>query len=135
MSKKIFVNIPVKDLKRSMEFFTAVGFTFNLQFTNENAAAMSISNEIYFMLVAEPYFKTFTVKEIASTKTTAEAIFALGVDSKSEVDSLVDKAMNAGAGTYNEPKDYGFMFTRSFQDPDDHLWEIFYMDPNHVQKS
>ncbi len=133
MSTKIFVNLPVKDLAKSITFFTALGFSFNPQFTDDNAGCMVISDDIYAMLLVEPFFKTFTKKEIADTSTTTEAIVALGLESRQRVDELADKALAAGAQHFNDPNDQGFMYGRSFQDLDGHLWELFYMDPAAVE--
>ncbi|WP_285767286.1 VOC family protein [Peribacillus sp. SI8-4] len=127
-AEKIFVNLPVKDLDASMEFFTKVGFVFNEQMTNENAACMVISESIYVMLLVEEYFKTFTKKEIPNSETSAEAIVALSVNSKQEVDEIVHRALKAGAQPYNDAIDHGFMYGWSFKDLDGHLWEVFYMD-------
>jgi uncharacterized protein len=132
MSTKIFVNLPVNDLNKSMAFFKALGWTFNPQFTDETAASLVISEEIYAMLLTHKKFGEFTNKKIADG-TTAEALIALGVDSKSEVDRIADAAMKAGAQEAKPPQDYGFMQLRSFLDLDGHHWEIFYMDPAHVQ--
>ena len=134
MSTKIFVNLPVKDLKKSIDFFKSLGFTFNPQFTDERAACLVISEDIYFMLLLEKFFKTFMTKEIADTTKTAEVINALFLDSRQAVDELVDKALKAGAGKYREPDVMDFMYSRSFSDLDGHLWEVGYMDPDHVQK-
>lgn len=134
MATQIFVNLPVKDLNRSVEFFTKLGFTFNAQFTDENATCMVISDTIYAMLLVEKFFKTFTKKEIADATKTTEAIIALSMDSRERVDEIGDKALAAGGKESNETQDHGFMYTRSFQDPDGHIWEIFYMDPAHVQQ-
>lgn len=129
MSTMIFVNLPVASLKRSMDFFTALGYTFNPQFTDENAACLVIEEDhIYAMLLTPEFFKRFTKKEIADSKQTTEAILALAVDSRQDVDALVDKALAAGGSASNEPDDQGFMYSRSFQDPDGHLWEVLYMD-------
>jgi len=133
MSTKIFVNLPVKDLKKSMEFFTRLGFSFNPQFTDENAACLVFSESIYAMLLTEKFFKTFVTKEIADTNKTTEVINALFLDSRKAVDELVDKAMQAGAKKYRDPDEMDFMYSRSFSDLDGHLWEVGYMDPNHVQ--
>lgn len=135
MSKQIFVNLPVKDLNRSMDFFTKLGFQINKQFTNENGAAIVISDTIYFMLLVEKFFNTFTTKKIIDTKTEVEVINALMVDSRKEVDELVDKAFKAGANKYRDPEELGFMYSRSFQDPDGHLWEVGYMDPSHIEST
>ena len=130
--RKIFINLPVKNLKKSMDFYAALGFTFNPQFTNESAACLVISEEIYAMLLSEKFFKTFTTKEIVDASKSVEVILALSADSKEEVDLLVEKAMNSGGLVYNPTQDLGFMYSRSFQDVDHHLWEVFYMDPTHV---
>ncbi len=130
---KIFVNIPVKGLERSKEFFTKLGFTFNPQFTDENAACMIISQHIYVMLLTESFFKGFINKQIADTSSVTETILALATESRNEVDEIMQKVLGAG-GTEPRPAiDHGFMYQRSFQDCDGHLWEIFYMDPSHIQ--
>jgi predicted lactoylglutathione lyase len=133
MSTQIFVNLPVKDLARSIAFFEALGYSFNQQFTDENAGCLVISDDIYAMLLTERYFKTFTKKVVADATKSTEAIVALGVESKERVDELADKALAAGGKPSNEPMDQGFMYGRSFQDPDGHLWEVFYMDPAATQ--
>ncbi|MFW6692719.1 VOC family protein [Streptomyces sp. MAR4 CNX-425] len=129
MPHKIFVNLPVKDLDRSRAFFTALGYNFNENFTDENATCLVITDDIYAMLLTEPFFKGFTKKEIADATTTTEAILALSADSRAAVDEIVDKALTAGGAVANEPNDQGFMYGRSFLDPDGHQWEIFWMDP------
>ncbi len=133
MSTKIFVNLPVKDLKKSMEFFTNLGFSFNPQFTDDNAACLVFSEEIYAMLLTEKFFKTFITKEVTDTSKSVEVINALFLDSRAAVDELVDKALKAGATRYRDPDEMDFMYSRSFADLDGHLWEIGYMDPGHVQ--
>ena len=130
MATQMFVNLPVKDLKRSVEFFTKLGYTFNPQFTDENATCMIISEHNYAMLLVEPFFKSFTEKQIADATKTVEVIVALSADSRAAVDSLVAKAVAAGAKTPNPAKDYGFMYQHGYQDLDGHLWEVFWMDPN-----
>jgi predicted lactoylglutathione lyase len=134
MSKKIFVNLPVKRLDTAVEFFGALGFTFNKQFTDENATCMVISDDIYAMLLVEPFFQTFTKKAIADTSEVTEVLIALSVDSRAEVDELADKALAAGAGYRNDPQDHGFMYSRSFNDPDGHGWEILFMEPSHIRQ-
>ncbi|GEO03462.1 extradiol dioxygenase [Adhaeribacter aerolatus] len=134
MATKIFVNLPVKDLNQSVAFFTKLGFSFNAQFTNEDATCMVISEDIYVMLLVEKFFKTFTKKEIADTGRTTEVIVCLSADSRAQVDELVDKAFAAGATESNFTTDQGFMYGRSFQDLDGHLWEIMYMDANAIQQ-
>lgn len=125
---KIFVNLPVKDLQKSIDFFSAVGFEFNPQYTDENATCMIISDHSFVMLLVEEFFQTFTKKEIPDASKNAEVIIALSANSKEEVNELVNKALAAGGNPYNEPVDHGFMYTWSFQDLDNHLWEIMYMD-------
>jgi hypothetical protein len=135
MSTQIFVNLPVKDLKKSIAFFTKLGYTFNQQFTDENATCMIITETIYVMLLVEPFFKTFTKKEICNTGKDIEAILALSADSREAVDTLANKAMEAGAVEPKPTSDQGFMYTRTFEDLDGHLWEIFYMDMAAFPKS
>ncbi|GAA1825757.1 VOC family protein [Planosporangium flavigriseum] len=134
MSTAIFVNLPVKDLGKSMDFFTRLGFSFNRQFTDENAACLVISDTIYAMLLVEPFFQTFTKKEIADATKSTEAILCLGVESRQRVDELADRALAAGGLPANEAMDQGFMYGRSFQDLDGHLWEVMYMDQDAVQE-
>ncbi|GAA4662639.1 MULTISPECIES: VOC family protein [Amycolatopsis] len=134
MSTKIFVNLPVKDLTKSLEFFAKLGYSSNPQFTDENAGCVVISEHIYAMLLTEPFFKNFTKKAIVDATTSTEVITALSTDTREAVDELVDKALAAGAQVANEPMDMGFMYSRSFSDLDGHLWEVVYMDPNHVQE-
>lgn len=128
MKKQVFINLPVSDLKKSMDFYTAVGFQNNPQFTDDTAACMVISEEIYIMLLTHKKFNEFIKKEIANTKTTAAVINALSMQSNDEVNGFMDKAMAAGGKEPVEAKDYGFMLQRSFEDLDGHLWEVFYMD-------
>jgi predicted lactoylglutathione lyase len=135
MATQIFVNLPVKDLNKSVEFFTKLGFTFNPQFTDENATCMIVGENNFVMLLVEKFFKTFTKKEIADATKTTETIIALSMDTRERVDEIGDKALAAGGKESNETQDHGFMYTRSFQDLDGHIWEIFYMDPAHVQPS
>jgi uncharacterized protein len=134
MATQIFINLPVKDLKKSIEFFTKLGYTFNAQFTDDNATSMIISDTIYVMLLTETYFKTFISKEIVDAKKATEVLIALSCDSKEAVDELVDKALAAGGRATKEPQDLGFMYTRNFEDLDGHIWEVFWMNPNHVQE-
>lgn len=129
MSTMIFVNLPVKDLDTSKAFFTALGYSFNPQFTDENAACLVISDTIFAMLLVEPFFKGFTKKAIADTATTTEAILCLSAESREAVDTLVDTALASGGSPSGETQDQGFMYGRGFQDPDGHQWEIMWMDP------
>ena len=128
MSRKIFVNLAVKDLDKTVEFFTALGFEFNPQFTDENATCMNLNEGAFVMLLVEPFFQSFTKKALADATTHTEAIMALSADSRAEVDELADKALAAGAKPSNDPMDEGPMYSRSFQDVDGHLWEVFHMD-------
>jgi predicted lactoylglutathione lyase len=129
MSTQIFVNLPVKDLKRSIDFFTTLGYSFNPEFTDENAGCLVIEEDHnYAMLLTHESFKRFTKKEIVDTTASSEAIFALSAESRDAVDGLVDKALASGGSASNEPDDEGNMYGRSFQDPDGHLWEVFHMD-------
>jgi predicted lactoylglutathione lyase len=132
MAAQIFVNLPVKDLNRSKDFFSKLGFQFNLQFTNEDAACMIISDTIFVMLLTERFFKTFTKKQIANAATSTEVILAISAESREKVDELVNKALTAGGGVSNEKQDHGWMYAWSFQDLDGHLWEVLYTDPNAI---
>jgi predicted lactoylglutathione lyase len=134
MSTKIFVNLPVKDLNKAMDFFSKLGFRFNPQFTDETAACMVISDDIFAMLLTETKFKEFTKKEIADATKTTEVLTCLSMDSKTKVNDIVGAALKAGATEAREPMDYGFMYGRSFNDLDGHIWEIIWMDPSHVHK-
>ncbi len=133
MANQIFVNVPVKDLDQTMSFFKKLGFTFNAQFTDEKAACMIVGPNIYFMLLTEEFFKTFTTKFICDTKTTTEALFAISAESKEEVNKMVDQALAAGGKEPRPASDLGFMYSRAFEDIDGHIWEVVWMDPKHVQ--
>ncbi|MYW03154.1 VOC family protein [Streptomyces sp. SID3343] len=128
MATMIFVNLPVKNLGKATEFYTALGFTPNPQFSDGNASSFAISETIHLMVLAEPFFKGFTTKEIADATKTTESIVCLSADSREGVDELVEKAFAAGGKPSNKPLDEGFMYGRSFQDLDGHLWEVMYMD-------
>jgi predicted lactoylglutathione lyase len=132
---KIFVNLPVKDLNCSVEFFTKLGYKFNAQFTNENATCMIIGEDNYIMLLVEKFFQSFTPKSIVDAKKSTEALVALSARSRDEVNRIVEAAMSAGAGRHKDPVDHGFMYQWSFEDLDGHIWEYFWMDPAHIQKS
>jgi len=125
---QIFVNLPVADLNRSVEFFTKIGFTFNAQFTDENATCMVLNDTIYAMLLVPKFFKSFIDKEIADAKTTTSTILAFSVNGREEVDSLTDKALAAGGRQYKDAQEYPYMYSRNFEDLDGHMWEFFYMD-------
>ena len=129
MAKQMFLNLPVKDLDTSVQFFTALGFSFNPDFTDENATCMIINDDAFVMLLVENYFKTFTSKPVADARSTTEAIMSFSLESRAAVDELVRTALTAGGAPSEEAQDYGFMYTHSFEDPDGHLWEVFWMDP------
>jgi uncharacterized protein len=129
MAQQIFVNLPVKDLKRSVAFFTALGYSFNPRFTDENATCMIVGDNIFVMLLVEPFFKTFTKKAIADATKSTEVLLCLSCDSRAQVDDLVRKARAAGGTTPSEPQDHGFMYQHGYQDLDGHLWELVYMEP------
>ena len=135
MPTKIFVNLPVKDLERSKAFFAKLGYSFNPQFTDERAACMVIGEDIYTMLLSVPFFKTFTRKEIADAAKATEVLVALTADSKEQVDEMLRKALAAGAKEAREPMEYEFMYGRSFEDLDGHIWEVFWMDPSAINQA
>jgi predicted lactoylglutathione lyase len=128
-SRTIFVNLPVRDLKKSAAFFSKLGFEFNPKFTDEKAACMIISQNAFVMLLSEPFFKTFTKREICDTSRQTEGLFALSCASRAEVDEMVRKAIDAGGRKAMDPLDQGFMYGGSFYDPDGHHWEVLWMDP------
>lgn len=130
MHSQIFVNLSVKDLDRSVAFFTQLGYSFNPKFTDENATCMILGDNCFVMLLVEPFFQGFTPKAIADAHKTTEAIIAVPLDSRAAVDALADKALAAGAIVSSKPMDHGFMYQRGYQDLDGHLWEVFYMDPD-----
>jgi predicted lactoylglutathione lyase len=131
--RKMFVNLMVRDLKRSKDFFSALGFEFNPKFTDDNAACMVVSDEGFVMLLTESFFKRFTNREPCDTTRHTEALLALACESRAEVDALVKKAVAAGGTHAMEPQEHGFMYGWSFYDVDGHHWEVFWMDPKAVQ--
>lgn len=133
MSKKIFINLPVKDLQKSIAFFTQLGFAFNPKFTDENATCMIVSENIYVMLLVEKFFQTFTKKSICDSKTSTEALIALSFESKEAVDQMMSKVLAAGGIEPKPATDQGFMYSRDFEDIDGHNWELFWMDPSAAQ--
>jgi uncharacterized protein len=132
VSRMIFVNLPVKDLDRSIAFFRGLGFTFNEQFTNDQAAYMNVNDQAAVMLVTEPFFKTFSDKAIADTGSQMEVQNAVSAASREEVDELVEKAIAGGARSAKAGVDEGFMYSRGFQDPDGHLWDFVWMDTSAI---
>ncbi|MFO7188407.1 MAG: VOC family protein [Pseudomonadota bacterium] len=132
MARAIFVNLPVRDLPKSMRFFQALGFEFDPQFTDDTAACMVISEDIYAMLLTHEKFRQFTPKPVADATRSTEVLVALSCDRREEVDEYVRKAVAAGGSTYSVPQDYGFMYAHGFQDPDGHIWELVWMNPDAI---
>ena len=128
MAKQIFINLPVKDLKKSIAFFKKLGFKFNPRFTDDKAACMIIGENIYSMLLLEKFFKSFTKKKVADAKKTTEVLIAIDVNNRKDVDKMINKAVAAGGSLYNNPQDHGWMYGHSFADLDGHQWEVMYMD-------
>ncbi|MGS1077615.1 VOC family protein [Pseudoxanthomonas beigongshangi] len=128
MSTQIFVNIAVSDMARSKAFYEGLGYHFNPQFTNDQGACLVISDTIYVMLLTREFFQGFTDKALSDPGTHAQAILCLSADDRAGVDTLADAAIAAGGRQPREPQDHGFMYQRSFEDPDGHLWEVVYMD-------
>jgi predicted lactoylglutathione lyase len=128
VTTKIFVNLPAKDLNKTIEFFTKLGFKFNPQFTDENATCMIVGEDIFVMLLVEKFFKTFTKKEICDTSKNTEVIVALSVEGREKVDQMINRAIEAGGRESREPQDHEWMYGRSFEDINGHIWEIIYMD-------
>lgn len=128
----MFLNIPVKDLNRSIAFFTELGFSFNEKFTNDKGTCMIVGENINVMLLVEEFYQTFTKKQICDTKTTSEVLIAISVDSREQVDEIMLKAVKAGGTDYNQANDYGWMYQKTFLDIDGHHWEVFYMDENNI---
>ena len=130
MSRKIFVNLPVRNLPHSKSFFEALGFSFNPQFSNEQGACMVIADDIFAMLLSEPFFQGFTKKPIANAHESTEVLVCLSCESREEVDDMVRKAVAAGGRAPNPVQDHGFMYGHGFEDLDGHIWEVMWMDPN-----
>jgi predicted lactoylglutathione lyase len=128
MHKQIYVNLPVKDLARSRAFFSSLGFEFNAQFSNDQGACMVIGENIFAMLLDEPFFQGFTSKPISNARETTEVLTCLSCESREEVDALVQKALAAGGRAPNPKQDHGFMYGHGFEDLDGHVWELSYMD-------
>ena len=131
MSRKIFVNLPIKNMEKSQAFFKSLGFSFDPKFTNDRGACMVVSKDHnYVMLLVEPFFKTFIKKSIADASKTTEVLVCLSCDSRAEVDEMVKKAIAGGGKSPNAPQDHAFMYGHGFEDLDGHLWEVVWMDPN-----
>jgi uncharacterized protein len=133
-ARKLFVNLAVEDLDRSVEFFQALGFTFDPRFTDDQATCMIVSGEAFVMLLVKDRFRDFTGKELADPTAQTEAILALSADSRDGVDELADKALAAGGSPANDPIEMDFMYSRSFQDVDGHIWEVVWMDPSALEQ-
>jgi predicted lactoylglutathione lyase len=132
-SRILYVNLSVRDLPRSKAFFAALGFTFNAQFTDEKAACLVVSEQAYVMLITEPFFRTFSTREICDTRTHNEGLYGVSCTSRAEVDELMARALAAGGRDADKLQDHGFMYGRAFFDPDGHHWEVLWVDPAVVQ--
>ncbi len=128
MATQIFINLPVKNLQKSIAFFTQLGFTFNPQFTDVSATCMIISGNIYVMLLIESRFQEFTKKPVSDAKTSTEMIICIDAESREAVDTMVKNAVVAGGRIYTDSMDHGWMYGHSFEDLDGHQWEVAYMD-------
>ena len=136
MATKIFINLPVKDLKKSVEFFTSLGFSFNADFSDEKATSMIIGEDITVMLLTEPFFKTFIGnKAINDAKKSTEVMVALSADSRDKVDEMVRLAVKAGGTASATIQDHGWMYGHGFEDLDGHLWEVMYMDMTAIRQN
>jgi uncharacterized protein len=133
-SRLIFVNVPVRDVSASTTFFRTLGFGFDERFTDDSCACMVVSDQAYVMLIAEPRFADFTPKPLADARTSTEAILCVSAESREGVDAFADAALEAGAGRAGDPMDHGFMYGRSFNDLDGHLWEVMWMSPEAVEQ-
>lgn len=134
MAIKIFVNLPVEDLNRSVEFFNKLGFSFDEQYTDETATCMIVSDDIFVMLLTKEKFQTFTPKQICDASKSTEVLVCLSLESRASVEEMVAKAVAAGGSTYNEPQDHGFMYAHGFQDLDGHIWELIYMESSAIKE-
>jgi uncharacterized protein len=134
MPRQIFVNLAVKNLNKSIGFFTQLGFTFKAQFTDDTATCMIVSDDIFIMLLTEAKFQTFTPKAICDATKSTEVLVCLSCESRAEVDEMGRKAVVAGGTTYNEPQDHGFMYAHGFQDLDGHIWDLLYMEPSAINQ-
>jgi hypothetical protein len=135
MANQIFVNLPVSDLRRSMDFFRHLGFSFNMQFTDEKAACLEIGPNIYAMLLVYERFADFTQKPISDAHESTEVLIAIDAESRQAVDDMIRKAIEGGGSIYADPQDHGWMYGHSFADPDGHQWEVIYMDEEALPKN
>ena len=127
MARQIFVNLPVADLQESIAFFTALGFSFNPQWSDEAATCMIVGDNIFAMLLTRERFQTFTPKPVADANRSTEVLVCLALDSREAVDTMVRQAVAAGGCTYKDPEDHGFMYGHGFQDLDGHIWELVHL--------
>lgn len=132
MGRKMFLNIPVKDLDRSIDFYSKLGFSFDQQFTNEDATSIILGDDILVMLLREDFFKKFTNKPVANAKESTEVLICISAQSRDEVDEIVELAIAAGGFSPVPTQDHGWMYGRSFEDPDGHIWEVSYLDMNNL---
>lgn len=128
MTTQIYVNLPVKNLDKTMKFYSKIGFKFNPKFTDKKGACMIVGKDMFVMLVVEKFFQTFTKKKIINSRKDIETIMGLSADSRKKVDQMVSAAIKAGGIEPKPAVDHGWMYGRDFEDPDGHLWEIIYMD-------
>ena len=134
MATKLFLNLPVQDLQKSIDFFTELGFSFNPQFTDEAATCMIVSEDIFVMLLTHAKFKSFTPKPICDATKSTEVLVCLSCERRGQVDDMVRKALAAGGTIYSQPQDHGFMYAHGFQDLEGHIWELVYMEPSAIEK-
>ncbi|WP_414000127.1 VOC family protein [Flavobacterium sp. W1B] len=134
METKLFLNLPVKDLSKSIEFFTELGFSFNQKFSNEKGTCMIIGNSSNVMLLVEEFYRTFTHKTICDASKSSEVLISISVERREEADKMIEKVIKAGGSEYMESKDFGWMYQRSFLDLDNHHWEVFFMDESLMPK-
>lgn len=134
MSTKVFINLPVADLPRSMDFFAALGFARNPQFTDDSGACIAVSDTVSVMLLTHARFRDFTPKAVCDTSKAVEVLLTLACESREQVDALVARALAAGGSTYDQPEDFGFMYTHSFLDPDGHGWGLVHMSATPAQE-
>lgn len=132
MKTKIFLNLAVKDLNRAVSFFNELGFSIDPKFTNDKGACVVISENIYVMILVKEFYQTFTEKQICDSTTTSEVLISLSMESREKVDEIINKAVQAGGTDYQEAKDYGWMYQRTFLDLEGHHWEVFYMDESKI---
>ncbi len=129
MHKNIFVNLPIRDMARSRRFFESLGYHFNPQFSNDQGASLVLGENLFAMLLIEPFFQTFTAKPVADATQSTEVIVCVSCESRADIDSLVARAVAGGASTPRPPQDHGFMYQHGYTDLDGHIWELVYMAP------